>query len=82
MPAVPEVGERPQHAAGPAVHVLERARRAPAIPCLRRPEELWTPQRGIRVLDDLADPGADTGYVPRLFDERLEVLRPVEHASG
>ena len=74
--------ERPQDARRAAVEVLQRARRPPAIPCLRGPEELWTSQRGIRVLDDLADPVTDAGHVPRLFDERLEVLRPVEHSSG
>ena len=79
MASIPEIGECPQHTCSAAVEILERTRRSPAIPGLRRPEKLRPTERSIRVVDDLADAGADPILVPGLVGERLEVLGPVEH---
>ncbi len=78
VPTLAQIGQRPQHACCTDEDVLQRARRAPAIPVVGAPEELRPAERAIRVGDDLADASADPRLVPRLVGERLEVLRPVE----
>ena len=69
--------ERPEHAGGADVEVLQRQLRLPAVPLVRRPER--GVERRVGVDHDLADRVADARLVPRLVGQRLEVLRLVEH---
>ena len=70
--------ERPDDAGRADVEILQRQRRLPAVPLVRRPQ-LVAAVRGVGVRDDLADRCADAPLVPRLVRQRLECLRPVEH---
>jgi hypothetical protein len=68
--AAPEDVERPDHAGGTNVQVLQRRRRLPAVPFVRRPELLWF-ERGIRVDNDASDRVAHAALAPRFVGQRL-----------
>ena len=75
-----ESAERPQDAGRSGVHVLQRARRLPAIPVVGAPEQLRATERRVGLRDDLADRVAGGRIVPRLVSESLECLGLVEQA--
>jgi hypothetical protein len=78
VPAAAQRVERPDDSAGADVELLQRRRRLPQIPLVRRPQ----PDRVERVVgigDDRVDRRADTRLVPLFVGERLERVRLLEH---
>ena len=76
----PQLVERPEHAGRADVEALHRERSVPAVPIVRRPETVRVEGR-VRVGDDRPDRLAHARLVPRRVGDRLEGLRPVEHAQ-
>src|SRR5205823_8218955 len=68
----------PKHSGGSDVEVLHRARAAPEVPFVRRPEELRAPEGRFGIRDDLANSGACLLHTPFGVGQRLERLRPIE----
>ena len=82
VPAPSERVESPEDARGADVELLHRARRVPAIPLVRAPQELRPAETCVGVGDDLADRPSHALLVPRRIGERVERLRPVQHRSS
>lgn len=78
--APPELVQCPQHPGRADVEALERRRRAPGVPLVRRPERIL-PERRVGVGDHGADHPSGALLVP-LPGQRLVPLRPVEHQGS
>src|SRR5207237_256266 len=77
----PQSLEPPENARRTDVEVLHRARAVPTVPIVRLPEELRSPQRGVRVRDDLGDSLTSPSLVPALAGQRLEEPGRVQHPA-
>ena len=81
MAAPPKRVERPDHAGRTDVEILHRHRLLPPVPFVGGPELLGV-ERSVSVRDDRGDRALDARGIPRLFDQRLELRRLVEHAAS
>lgn len=78
MAAASERVERPDHARGADVEVLERRARPPAVPLVRGPERRCI-ERRIGVRDDHGDRLSNASRIPRLVGQWLELRRLIQH---